>query len=359
MTPTQPDVDMRADGPEPVRFVVPAARPDVGRSLSIPLDLADRPLVAPGARVEVGQPIIEHFRDVEPVEMPSTAALVGIPPGAVLDNVPAEPSGRLGRRTKTATHRTRVCEHGRDGITRLAAGDAAVTVMAPASGVVTRITPARLDLQVDGVSVDALVGWGRPTFGRVMVAVDDRGAELASSRIDVAAAGAVLVVGSRIDVEALSRARAIGVAAVIVGGVASRDLRQLASSETRQQAALHAAAPFGLLALGGYGRVPIPSHLWDLLVAADGRPAGMLPHARTLVIGGDPAPLLEAVARPPGTVRVITGEHRDHEGRLVGLAGPRRWPGGSYAPGGFVELTGPAGAVERHCVPLTVLERLG
>ena len=69
--------------------------------------------------------------------------------------------------------------------------------------------------------------------------------------------------------------------------------------------------------------------------------------------------MLEAVRRPPGTVRVVSGEHRDHEGRLVGLSGPRRWPGGAYAPGGFVELPGPAGSTERHCVPLTVLERLG
>ena len=45
--------------------------------------------------------------------------------------------------------------------------------------------------------------------------------------------------------------------------------------------------------------------------------------------------------------------------RLVGLSGPRRWPGGAYAPGGFVELPGPSGELERHCVPLTVLERLG
>ena len=96
----------------------------------------------------------------------------------------------------------------------------------------------------------------------------------------------------------------IGVAAVVSGGVASRDLRQLAGSEIRQQAALHAAAPFGLIALSGYGRMPIPRHLWDLLVAAEGRPAGISPESRTLLIGGDPDPLLVAargyLGRLPG-----------------------------------------------------------
>ncbi|MEX1296954.1 MAG: hypothetical protein AB1Z67_12380 [Candidatus Limnocylindrales bacterium] len=356
MTPSQPDRDPR---PDPGRFVPPAASPGSGRLLRIPLGLADRPLVGPGQPVELGQPIIEHFREQVAVEVDTSAAIIGIPPGAVLDDVPVESSGRLGRRSGDGTYRTRVCEHGRDGVTRLVAGRGEVIIDAPASGVVEAVTPARVDLRVHGLAVDARIGWGRPTIGRILVAVDAPNAELQTSRIDVGAAGAILVVGARVDIEALSRARAIGVAAVVTGGVASRDLRQLSSSEARQQASLHAAAPFGLVALGGYGRAPIPSHLWDLLVAADGRQAGIVPGSRMLIVDGDPAPLLEAASRPPDTVRVVAGEHRDHEGLLVGLSGPRRWPGGAYAPGGFVELPGPEGGIERHCVPLTLLERLG
>lgn len=356
---TEPTATVPARQPDPGRFVPPAARPQAGRLLRIPLRLVDHPLVLPGQPVELGQPIIEHFREQEELQIDSSAAVIGIPPGAVLDNVPGESSGRLGRRSDGARHRTRVLEHGRDGITRLVAGSGEVMVKAPASGVVEAVTPARVDLRASGLAVDARIGWGRPTTGHIVVAVDARDAELQTSKIDVGAAGAILVVGAGIDIEALSRARAIGAAAVISGGVASRDLRQLSSSEARQQAALHAAAPFGLVALGGYGRAPIPSHLWDLLVAADGRPAGLLPGSRMLIIDGDPAPLLDAAARPADTVRVVAGDHHDHEGRLVGLSGPRRWPGGGYAPGGFVELRGPSGQLERHCVPLTLLERLG
>jgi hypothetical protein len=57
-------------------------------------------------------------------------------------------------------------------------------------------------------------------------------------------------------------------------------------------------------------------------------------------------------------VRVIAGDLRDREGRLVGLSGPRLWPDGGYAPGGFVELQ-TSGGPERHCLPLALLERLG
>lgn len=359
MTESRAAAHLTAMRPDPGRFVAPARGPEVGRLLRLPMELADRPLVSPGQAVELGQPLIEHFRELEAVEVASSAAVIGLPPGAMLDDVHPPSSGRRGRKDAAAAYRTRVCEHGRDGITRLAAGTAAVTIMAPASGFVERITPGRLDLRSAGVAVDGQVGWGRPSYGRVVVAVDDRDTELQASRVDASAAGAVLVAGSRIDIEALSRARALGVAAVIAGGVSSRDLRQLRSSEARQQAALHGATPFALLALGGYGREPIPVHLWDLLRAADGRLAGIVPDSRTLVIDGDPEPLLAAAARPPATVRVISGEHRNHEGTLVGLSGPRRWSSGAYAPGGYIEVRGADGDIERHCVPLAALERIG
>jgi hypothetical protein len=340
--------------------LVPTSRaPQPGPVLRFALHLADRPLVAPGQRVELGQPIIERFREQEAVEIATTAALVGLPPGSLLDDVPVAQSGRLGRRTTQGTYRTRVCEHGRDGITRLVAGSGEAMVQSPAAGIVTAVLPGRIDIRADGIGITGRNGWGRPSSGRIVVAATSPDAEVPASRIDVSAAGAILVVGARLDVEAISRARAIGVAAVVSGGVASRDRRQLDSSEARQQAALHGTAPFGLLAMAGYGRVPIPMQLWDLLVAAEGRPAGIHPKSSLLVIGGDPAPLLAAAARPAGTVRVTCGEGRDREGRLVGLAGARRWSGGTYSPGGFVEVPTADGRTERICVPLSTLERLG
>jgi hypothetical protein len=344
---------------DPLRFVVPATTPQVGRLLRFHLDLADRPLVLPGQRVDAGQPLIEHFRDQEAVEIPTTAAVVGMRPGEPLDSVPLPSSGRLGRRTSLGNHRARVLEHGRDGTTRLAAGNGSSMIIAPASGIIEAVTPGRVDLRAEGLAIGASVGWGRPAIGHIAIVADAPDAEVPASRIDVSAAGAILVAGARLDIEAMTRARAIGVVGIITGAVASRHLRQLGSSEARQQAALHAAAPFGLLALDGYGRLPIPAYLWDLLLAAQGRPAGIHPDARCMIIGGDPAPLLAAAARPAGTVRVTCGEHRDREGRLVGLAGARRWPGGAYAPGGFVEVMSTTGSVERLCLPLPLLERFG
>ena len=254
------------------------------------LRLADRPLVAPGQRVEAGQPIIERFREQEAVEIATTAALVGLPPGSILDDVPVAQSGRLGRRSRRAPTGPVSASTDRDGITRLVAGSGEVRgPRRPRLASSRRSCPAAsTSVPTDSASRVA-IGWGRPAAGHIVIVAASPDAEVPASRIDVSAAGAILVVGARLDVEAMSRARAIGVAAVVSGGVASRDLRQLDSSEARQQAALHGTAPFGMLAMAGYGRVPIPCQLWDLLVAAEGRPAGIHPAADLLVIGGDPA----------------------------------------------------------------------
>jgi hypothetical protein len=344
---------------DPLRFVVPAVSLTVGPLLRFPLELPDRPLVVAGQPVALGQPIIEHDREQEALEVPTTATLIALRPGDAIDNVPVPQSSRLGRKSQQVATRARVCEHGRDGITRLAAGRGEIVIHSPADGIVEAVLPGRIDIRAEGLAIEARVGWGRPATGRLAIAADAPDAEVRASRLDVTASGAILVAGARLDIEAMSRARAIGVAALLTGGIASRDLRQLGSSEARQQAALHATAPFGLLALSGYGRLPVPSYLWDVLVAAEGRSAGIHPASRLLIIGGDPGPLLEAAARPPGSVRVVSGERRDVEGRVVGLAGPRRWPGGAYGPGAFVEVSGADGGRERICVPLGCLERIG
>lgn len=344
---------------DPLRFVSPGALPQREPLLRFGLHLSDRPLVAPGQRVELRQPIIGRFRDQEIVEIPTTAAVVGMHPGDVLDQVPIPQSGRRARRGPAETYRARVLEHGRDGITRLVAASGEGTVLSPLSGFVEALVPGRLDIRAEGLAVSGQVAWGRPSGGSIVIAAEAPDAETRATNIDAGVAGAILVVGSRIDIEAISKARAIGVAAIVSGGVAGHDMRQLAESELRQRAALQGAAPFAFIALGGYGRAGIPRHLWDLLVAAAGRPAGVMAESRQLIIGGDPVPLLSAATRAAGTVRVAGGERRDQEGRLVGLSGPRRWPGGAYAPGGFVEMEAADGILERVCLPLSSLERLG
>jgi hypothetical protein len=340
----------------PERFVPPAVLPVASPLLRVPLQLSDRVLLVPGGSVEAGQPLVERFREQEMIDVATDAALLALRPGDPVDRALA---ARRDRRAARLGGRARVVGHGRDGRTRLAMGRHDIAVFSPVAGRAEAVLPARIDLRAQGVGIPGRVAFGRPVHGRILVAASGPNAELRSSSIDVSAAGAILVVGARLDIEAISRARAIGVAGVISGGIVGRELRQLEEAEVRQRAALHPAAPFALLAFGGYGRRPIPPHVWSMLVAAEGRPAGILPEGSMLVIGGDPEPLLAAGRRAAGAVAVTAGEHAGREGRLLGLAGARRWPGGSHGPGAFVEVEVAPGMVERVCVPVSDLERLG
>ncbi len=61
----------------------------------------------------------------------------------------------------------------------------------------------------------------------------------------------ILVVGSRVDAEALTRARAMGLRGVIVGGLAGKERRDFLASEARQRASLHELPTFAVLVLDG------------------------------------------------------------------------------------------------------------
>ena len=128
------------------------------------------------------------------------------------------------------------------------------TLASPVDGEVEELGAGHIGLRAAGVGLVGRIGWGQPVHGRLMLGVSSPDAELRASAIDIAAAGSILVAGARLDIEALTRARAIGVAGIICGGLVGRELRQLEESDQRQRAALHSTTPFAVIALDGYGR---------------------------------------------------------------------------------------------------------
>jgi hypothetical protein len=233
-------------------------------------------------------------------------------------------------------------------------------VASPVDGTVTAIDADGLVIRAAGLGLVGPVGWGQPVLGRVVIGVTGPDEELRATAIDISAAGAVLVVGARLDIEALTRARAIGVAGILCGGAVGRELRQLEESDERQRAALHTATPFAILALDGYGRRPMPIVAWDLLAAAaaSGSQVAVVPEAGLAIV---PEAAAARVTRwAADAVRITAGDGAGTVGRLVGLAGPVRRAGGSYQAAGHV-VTPPTsdGPARRRVVALADLERLG
>lgn len=311
-----------------------------------PLPPGDRPLVEPGSSVEAGDPLLEHLRDrrIDEVEVVATESDRPVPGSRW-----TPPPGRR-RRGRDVEGELLAPIPGRGNRWRLITGDHRVTLPSPVAGVVTEVRPgAEIRVRPNGRALRAAFAAGTAARGRLELATDPFG-ELRPGGIDVGRAGSILVVGSRIDAEALTRARAMGVRGIVVASLPGKELRDFRASERRQGAALHPAPPFGVLVLDGALRRPIPGPVAALLERFAGQEVALLVDPPVLVFeGADPAP----AEVDPTWVRIRSGPNAGAEGRVLGPAGLRRFAAGVHLEAAFVEIDGE----DRVAVPLGDLER--
>ena len=333
----------------PVRPV--ACREPVVRILLGP---GDEVLVEPGERVDAGTPLVrrprhpqigEHQLRSLPTPEPGTrfaegSAVVGEGRHAVRFDASGEvlyatPAGRL--RAIVSRHHA--------------------VIVAPAAGVVASVDPCAVELRPDGPGLPAALAIGEPSHGPLSIAVEAPDLELHANRIDVRHAGTVLLAGSRIDVEGLTRARAMGVRGVIVGGLVGADVLAFRASLERQDASIHASPPFAVVVLDAYGKRPLRPAAWDALVSAAGSDVGLAVTPPVVLLGAGAS----VSAADPHRVWITSGPLLGRAGRILGPAGIRRQRGGAYQECARVVLDGTtaAGVPDVAEVPLADLERDG
>ncbi len=319
-----------ADEPATADLGLVSARRLIDPPPEITFSLApgDRALVAPGETVVAGAPIAERVRD----------------PLLIDRVVPASSDPRPGARTADGE----LLFVWRDRW-RVASGEVTETFDSPVTGIVREVRPgSAIVVQASGRALHGIVALGGPTRGRLHIAAGSDG-ELRSGGLDVGLAGTILVVGSRIDAEILTRARAMGVHGIVVGGLASKERRDFTASERRQRAALHRLAPYAVLVLEGATRRPLPSPVMDVLGALAGQEVAIVGDPPALVFEVD----MDVPIPPPDLVRVRGGPLGGREGTWAGVVGPRRFAGGVHLEAGSVRF--PDGSVT--AVPLGDLER--
>ncbi|HEU4671439.1 MAG TPA: hypothetical protein VFS32_00905 [Candidatus Limnocylindrales bacterium] len=338
------DVDGRSDGSPRGSTsgleLVALSRLTFGHpTLRIGLSVGDRPLVAVGETVTPGGALVDVLRD------PRIEILAG-------------DEGTPGARVHLGLGQARDGDGPADGELlftesgrrRVVVGDHVETIEAPASGVVRSVRPGiEVTVELDGSGLPGTLGLGVPTHGRLELATDE-GGELRPGSVDVGRAGTILVVGSRVDAETLTRARAMGVRGVVVAALPGKDTRDFAASERRQRAALHRLPPFAVLVLEGAIRRPIAPPVMDLLRSLDGREVGLSVEPPALVFEGEPPPPPQ-----PDLVVVRHGPFAGRTGTFVGLAGIRRFRAGVHLEAASVRF--PTG--ETRPVPLADLVRFG
>ena len=265
-------------------------------------------LVTPGARVRAGQPLAgTPQRDVR---VPADALYLGYDPAR--------------------------------GSAHLLTLEPDAPVESDVRGIVTRVEDRAVTVAVSAVMLSAAGGSGPPVHGLLSIMVPTPDAALEPASIDAEAAGRVLVAGSWASGEAITRARAVGVAGIVVGGLHARDLADFARLQHRRSLLGTAAPPFAILALDGFGPASMDPARFAWLQAQDGKRATVLGDARRLLVhDAEPAPT--RMARPVVGDRVVVaaGPGRGQAGLLSEIpTQPRALGSGISALCGMIRLDG-------------------
>jgi len=311
-----------------------------------PLHPGDRPLVLHGETVERGQAIVEYVRELRTIVV-AGPAFDGTRASTPGDRWKASPRRRA-REDEARADGELLFRSG--GKWRIATGERAESLEAPAAGVVHELVPGSgITIRSTANAVPGRLTLAGSTWGRLRIATGPDG-ELRAQHVDVGAAGSIIVAGARMDAEGLTRARAVGIRGVIVAALGIKEQRDFLASERRGRAAVHGLPPFGILVLDGAGRRPIASAMMAIFEAIEG--------SMVAIVGNPPALVIEdssiaLPAPPPDLVRVRSGPLVGAEGTWAGLAGPRRFPAGVTLEAAFVRFGGrppvaiPIGDLER------------
>ncbi len=320
-----------------------------------PLRPGDRSFVVPGEALVPGARIADRLRDPRLVEVGPAPVPDDVGPGDRWAPASAGTGIHLRRGHGAATGEL-LFELG--GHWRMAAGEHPEQIDTPIAGVVHSVRPGiGIGVRAEGRVLRGVEALGDPTRGVLALGLEPgdaagNGLVLRPGSLDVGLAGTILVVGSRVDAEALTRARAMGLRGVIVAGLAGKERRDFIASEARQRASLHRLPTFAVLVLDGAVRRRIASPVAAVLAALAGREVAIVTDPPALVFD---EPSIEVPLPAPDLVRIRAGERAGREGRWAGLAGLRRFGGGTFLEAGWVELDGG----QRVAVPLADLERFG
>jgi hypothetical protein len=123
--------------------------------------------------------------------------------------------------------------------------------------------------------VQGIFGVGGETWGELCLAVSSPEDPLRADQLTPAMRGQIVVGGAFVDAETVRHARALGVAALVVGGIDDRDLRSLLGYDLG--VAITGTEVLGLTVIltEGFGTIPMATKTFRLLSKHQGRKASV------------------------------------------------------------------------------------
>jgi hypothetical protein len=293
----------------------------------VDLPVGAEPVVAVGVEVAPGDVLAQAVRPVVPLSVPiakplrrkreEAAELVLVAPGS---RVRADqPLARTpDRDVRSPADALFLSYQPTDGTARLLSLEPADSIRSEVRGIVMEVEPRFVTVAVPAVPLAGVGGTGPAVRGHISVMVPDPTAVLDPSSIDADAAGRILVGGSWASAEAISRARAVGVAAIVVGGLHAREMTDFAGLQHRRSLLGTAAPPFAVLVLEAYGRTAMDPARFAWLHAHADQPAVVFGDRRQmLVYDASPAPTRVPRATRGDRVVIVSGPGRGQAGLLA------------------------------------------
>lgn len=273
----------------------------------VPLPRGSLVRVRPGDAVAADDVLAVLRPPGRPIVVPVSRALRR-PPSAVRELLVVRPGQRVeihdpiaradGREVRApATGLLAFCSPA-DGTAVLVPLGAEEPVVGHVRGQVAAIEDGAIIIAVPAAQLEGVGGTGEAVHGELVVAVREPGEELRAAAVDVAAAGKILVGGSRASAEALTRARAIGVAGIVLGGVLDKELRDFEAIERRRREIGGLVGSFALVLLEGFGKVGFDPQIFAWFGAHAGHEASLFGNRRLLyVYDAEPPPRRRTLPR--------------------------------------------------------------
>ena len=133
-----------------------------------------------------------------------------------------------------------------------------------------------------GVTVEAtctliqgIFGIGGETWGELTMAASSPDEVLAPSQLVPSMKGKIVVGGAFLGAETMKRAREVGVAALVIGGINDKDLRELLGYDLGVAITGTERVGFTLVITEGFGTIPMASKTFTLLKAHVGQKASI------------------------------------------------------------------------------------
>lgn len=315
------------------------------------LPAGSEPRVAVGDEVQPGDPVANAVRPTSTLRVPIAKPLRR-PRGEVSDLLLVAPGAHVRADQPLARTPDRDVRAPIDGMflgydagqgdARLLGLEPGEPIVSDVRGVVMEVDRTAVTIAVPAIMLIGASGTGPAVHGRLSIVVSEPSAPIDPAMIDADAAGRIMVGGSWASAEAITRARAVGVAAIVVGGLHARDLSDFTGLQHRRSLLGTAAPPFAILALDGFGRAAMdPARFRWLQAHADQRATVLGDRRRLLVYDASPAPSRVARAEVGDKVVIAAGPGRGQTGILGELpAQPLAIGSGISAMCGLVRLDG-------------------